>query len=208
MRGLSPRNVQGQRNPTTRRVSIVHGTPRDRRIRQRALRHLHRLDGCGGDSKGTCETCPSGHFFDACDNSCTPMPDRHRRVEVACDVSASHPRCTACGLQGRPVKTQVTVECGPRSLPWSADIPEEGMQLRKRVYVSAAHDDLAHRDFALDGLVRGVQRKTSTTMPVRRALQTSASRCRRARGGSRWIARRKRSTPAAHAGVTCRRRRM
>ena len=86
---------------------------------------LHRLDGCGGDSKGTCETCPSGHFFDACDNSCTPMPDRHRRVEVACDVSASHPRCTACGLQGRPVKTHVTVDCGPRSLPWSEDIPEE-----------------------------------------------------------------------------------
>ena len=86
---------------------------------------LHRLDGCGGDSKGTCETCPSGQFFDACDNSCTPMPVRHRRVEVACDVSASHPRCTACGLQGRPVKTQVTVECGPQSLPWSADISEE-----------------------------------------------------------------------------------
>ena len=86
---------------------------------------LHRLEGCGSDSAGTCETCPPGHFFDACDNSCTPMPVQHRRVEVACDVSASHVRCTACGLQGRPVKTHVTVECGPRSLPWSANISEE-----------------------------------------------------------------------------------
>ena len=86
---------------------------------------LHRLNNCGGGDSGTCEACPPGHFFNACDNTCTLMPDRHRRIEVACDASPSHPRCTACGLQGRQVKTHATVECGPQSLPWSADIAEE-----------------------------------------------------------------------------------
>ena len=86
---------------------------------------LHQLVGCGDVSSGTCKPCPAGFFFDVCHNTCTRMPDYHRRIDVSCDEFPEHPRCTACNLGGVRIKTQDTVHCGLKSRPWTEDISEE-----------------------------------------------------------------------------------
>ena len=88
--------------------------------RHPACADLHKLEGCGGGSVGTCTQCETLQYFDACTNTCIDLQADHKRVNVTCtnllETVGTMPVQCPCWLEDNTENpafaTQVAVSCG------------------------------------------------------------------------------------------------